>query len=411
MAIKDLHSEPDPNKPGKTRLLPKEQRRGKRWQADWTTASGVRERARFDIKADAEAHQAEQLRLKNRGVSVDSRAAQKILVSDLWKSFRERLVTVGASGGSPSSARTLQKYDRVYKGYIEPKWGTSPIATVRYSEVSEWIVTLQAISGGPASASNRKEVSGIFQTLMKHAVRTDLLSSNPAYNAAGEADYKPRVKTVKDHVYLEMPQLLRLASNTPGYESFILTAGLCGLRWGEITALQTQDVTLGKQPELLVRRAYQDVTGTLSLKDTKNGTERRVPLPRLLADMIEPLVTERAAVARLWSAPRGGVLRHSGFMKRNLANAKAAATAAAAKNKELFPDLTFHDLRHTAVSLAIAAGANVKVVQQIAGHHSAALTLDTYAGLFDSDLHDSAARLNDGLTGHLENYGHLFVTS
>jgi len=48
--------------------------------------------------------------------------------------------------------------------------------------------------------------------------------------------------------------------------------------------------------------------------------------------------------------------------------------------------LTPHDLRHTAASLAIAAGANVKAVQRMLGHASAAMTLDVYAGLFGDDL-------------------------
>ena len=34
----------------------------------------------------------------------------------------------------------------------------------------------------------------------------------------------------------------------------------------------------------------------------------------------------------------------------------------------------------------ISAGANVKVVQRQLGHASAAMTLDTYAELFDEDL-------------------------
>ena len=49
-------------------------------------------------------------------------------------------------------------------------------------------------------------------------------------------------------------------------------------------------------------------------------------------------------------------------------------------------DLTPHDLRHTAASLAIASGANVKAVQRMLGHASAAMTLDVYAGLFADDL-------------------------
>jgi len=47
---------------------------------------------------------------------------------------------------------------------------------------------------------------------------------------------------------------------------------------------------------------------------------------------------------------------------------------------------TVHDLRHTAASLAISAGANVKAVQRMLGHASAAMTLDVYADLFDDDL-------------------------
>ena len=57
--------------------------------------------------------------------------------------------------------------------------------------------------------------------------------------------------------------------------------------------------------------------------------------------------------------------------------------------------MTIHDLRHTAASLAISAGANVKAVQKMLGHASAAMTLDTYADLFDDDLNTVAVRLNE----------------
>jgi integrase len=45
-----------------------------------------------------------------------------------------------------------------------------------------------------------------------------------------------------------------------------------------------------------------------------------------------------------------------------------------------------HDLRHTCASLAISAGANVKVVQRLLGHKTATLTLDRYGHLFPDDL-------------------------
>jgi hypothetical protein len=45
-----------------------------------------------------------------------------------------------------------------------------------------------------------------------------------------------------------------------------------------------------------------------------------------------------------------------------------------------------HDLRHTAASLAMPEGANVKAIQRMVGHASAAMTLDVYADQFEDDL-------------------------
>jgi integrase len=56
--------------------------------------------------------------------------------------------------------------------------------------------------------------------------------------------------------------------------------------------------------------------------------------------------------------------------------------------------LTPHELRHTAASLAMSAGANVEAVQRMLGHASAALALDRYATLFDDDLDDVGTRLD-----------------
>jgi integrase len=56
--------------------------------------------------------------------------------------------------------------------------------------------------------------------------------------------------------------------------------------------------------------------------------------------------------------------------------------------------VTAHDLRHTAASLAISSGANPKVVQRMLGHASAAMTLDVYADLYESDLDEVAGNVS-----------------
>ncbi|MCU1477487.1 MAG: site-specific integrase [Subtercola sp.] len=73
------------------------------------------------------------------------------------------------------------------------------------------------------------------------------------------------------------------------------------------------------------------------------------------------------------------------------------------KDDSSFPRITLHDLRHTAASLAISAGANVKAVQRMLGHKSAAMTLDTYADLFDDDL-DAVADALDQARSRSRNF-------
>lgn len=70
--------------------------------------------------------------------------------------------------------------------------------------------------------------------------------------------------------------------------------------------------------------------------------------------------------------------------------------------------MTPHDLKHTAASLAVSAGANIKALQRMLGHKSAAMTLDTYADLFEDDLGSVAERLNDRVLD--ESKGALWAT-
>jgi len=71
--------------------------------------------------------------------------------------------------------------------------------------------------------------------------------------------------------------------------------------------------------------------------------------------------------------------------------------------------LTPHELRHTAASLAVSAGANVKAVQRMLGHASAAVTLDVYLGLFDDDL-DAVADRMGAFTRNLADFSRTEAT-
>lgn len=263
-----------------------------------------------------------------------------------------------------------------------------------YDDTAEWITSLVGRDGQPAGTTTRREVGLLRQA---DGVRSEAaLAPRQPYEepSRGHRLYS-RPQKMREHVYLSMPQLVYLAVAAGEYSLFIMLAGTGGLRWREVTALTADDVQLGDRPTMSVSKAYVEVGGKLLLGPTKGGDNRVVPLPRLIGDRLAPVVAERAPGERLFSGSRGSALRNNTWTRRHY----GPAIAAVAATDPTFPRPTFHDLRHTAVSLAISAGVNVKVVQRIAGHASATMTLDTYAGLFDDDLHGSADRLNRALTG------------
>jgi integrase len=112
--------------------------------------------------------------------------------------------------------------------------------------------------------------------------------------------------------------------------------------------------------------------------------------PAALADELSAAMVGKGRDALVFTDPRGGVLRNSNWRARIFGPAVAKCQTA----DDTFPSITPHDLRHTAASLAVSAGANVKAVQRMLGHAKASMTLDVYADPFDEDLDDVAANLD-----------------
>jgi integrase len=127
-------------------------------------------------------------------------------------------------------------------------------------------------------------------------------------------------------------------------------------------------------------------SGRLDWGLPKDHERRWVPVPRFLVDDLAKHVAGKAPDELVFASPKGAVLRVRGA-RRSWFDRAVEATGV--------PDgLHPHELRHTAASLAVSAGANVKAVQRMLGHAKASMTLDVYADLFDDDLEAVADRLD-----------------
>ncbi|HSE70232.1 MAG TPA: site-specific integrase, partial [Nocardioidaceae bacterium] len=183
---------------------------------------------------------------------------------------------------------------------------------------------------------------------------------------------------------LSHAQVEELALACPGYELFVRVLAYTGMRWGEATAVRVRRVDLMKRRIEVVHTAIE-LNGEMTYGTPKTHQRRSVPVPRSLVDALAKHVAGKAPDDLVFTTTRGDVMRNHNFRSR---------VFVPAAERIGMPGLTPHDLRHTAASLAVQAGANVKAVQRMLGHASAAMTLDVYAGLFGDDLDAVADRLD-----------------
>jgi integrase len=234
-------------------------------------------------------------------------------------------------------------------------------------------------------------VHRVFSLIMELAVRDGRIPSNPTSGVRLPmvAKSKKRFLTAE-----ELHRLADAAAQYPipevgqQYRGLILLLGFCGLRWGEAAGLRAKRVDLLRR-RLTVTESVTEVRGRLEWGTPKSHQSRWVPIPLSLVPLLTEVMAGKSADALVFTTRRGRPLRNLNF-RRDVFD-RAAEDAGLA-------GLTPHELRHTAASLAVAAGAKVKSVQAMLGHASAAMTLDVYAGLFDDDLDGVADRM-DSLQG------------
>jgi integrase len=189
--------------------------------------------------------------------------------------------------------------------------------------------------------------------------------------------------------FLTHEELALLAEKTDErYRALVLVAGYTGLRSGELMALRRHHVDLLRRT-ISVTEQVQHIGGQLVVSAPKSAAGRRsVSMPRLVAEALDAhlrALEDQSVDALVFPAPEGGYLVAQNFRKRAWLPAVTAAGLA---------PLRLHDLRHTCASLAIAAGADVKVLQRMLGHASAALTLDRYGHLMPGQAESVAERLD-----------------
>ena len=344
--------------------------RGKRWRVTVIGLDGARETEHFERKTDAEAYRNAAITRLNTGTYVTERAGL-VTVGDVWEVY----LSHQKAGG------TKERRVSGWNTWVCPRWANVLVRDVQRSAVKAWIVDMGERGATPTTVENAMEV---LRGVLNVAVEDKRIATNPA------AGHTLPARTEPPKVYLSHEQVWELADTIdPRYRTLILFLAYTGLRFGEAAAVSVQDLDLLRR-QVRVRQQVTEVSGRLTWTATKGKQARSVPIPKFL---IEPLAKQcegKRRTDQVFVAPKGGTLRLNSWRDRTWNPTIEALQEA----DNTFPDATPHDLRHTAASLAVQAGANVKALQIMLGHKSATLTLDTYAALFSEDLEQVARTLD-----------------
>lgn len=370
--IKDLWTAENPQNPGR-RIRTSRWGRGKRWQVRWYE-NGQRVTKTFETRDAAELYRSrvETGQADGNWITKDK---VSVTLADLWEPWI-------ASKGTTSD-KTRRDYISTWTTHVQPQWGKYPLRQIKRAEVIAWIPTLTTTKGVPANkpprplgTSAQRKVGLIIHSMLDLAVELGMIHTNPLRTG----DLPKQKKS--ERRYLRVTEVDALLAAAPTKESKLLLRVLLmtGLRPGEAKALKVKDLD-SVRGRLMIRRDVDDL-GRVDATKTRN--HRDVPIGgSLLIDLTE---ASKDKDQESWLVPdeRGMVWT-------------TARWRVVWKNLQIWTGITgidTYELRHTAASLAIASGADVKTVQLMLGHASAAMTLDIYGHLWEEGL--------DALPGAME---------
>lgn len=197
----------------------------------------------------------------------------------------------------------------------------------------------------------------------------------------------------------EIGKVIDVEGESPRVIAAVLLGALCGLRLGEVRALQWNDVDEEKGIITIRRNIVSETEGA---KDPKWGSIRTVPAPQPVLEALQScadVAPEDRGLFILWNQARPAAPVTSQAIRHGFDRVLKAIGISKAERARR--NLCFHGLRHTFVSLSRAGGVPDFIVQRMVGHRSMAMT-DRYShaeGVIDFKAARTAMEKAVGRTG------------
>jgi integrase len=341
-----------------------------KWQVRWRDQNGKQRALRFRTKGEAMDHEAA-MRLATETGSDHLAVAPADSLAELSAQWLNAAIHLAPA--------TIATYRRELKKYIMQAFETVSPPELTPHMFQAWIaIELERLASSSVHRHYRT-----LRTLLAWAIRQGQLNVNPC-----DRVQPPRVPN-KPPAFLTGQQVELLADEMPDrYRSLVLVAAFGGLRWGEAVGLRRCDVDGAR---LTIAGQLHLVSGRWVREEPKTAAGRRmVVLPKSvgaeLAAHMERF-TGADPLALVFTNQHLNAVGKSFRFNVWLPALARAGLVTVTRRSGRVPSYgkgpTFHDLRHTAVALAIQAGAHPKAIQSRLGHASIGVTMNTYGHLID----------------------------
>ena len=289
-------------------------------------------------------------------------------------------------------ASTFERYKGIADLHISPALGRLRLKALTPAHIQGFYRGRLDTGLSPATV---QKIHVVLHSAVSQAVKWSLVPRNVT-----EAATAPR-PSPKEMRPLSAEEVRRLQEAATGdrLEALWVLAVHTGMRQGELLALKWTDLDL-EAGKVSVRRTLTRESGHYTLGEPKTKRSRRTVkltgpatetlkshLSRQMEDMdqLGDLYRDQGLV---FTTASGAPLNPSNVRNRNLRRLLKKAG---------LPQIRFHDLRHTCATLLLSQNVHPKIVQEMLGHATVAITLDTYSHVLPGMGDRAAAAIEDAL--------------
>lgn len=292
---------------------------------------------------------------------------------------------------------TLQSYQGIIKNHILPAVGAVELQAVKGTHIQK---LYNAMTKAGLSGKTVKNVSAVLHKAFSIALKQGVIQANPCDAAELPKVERHEITPLADD---EIPLFLSAIDSSPMRNAYALCL-FAGLREGECLGLSWKQVDFERGRITISQQLQREkVKGGryYIAPSTKSGKPRTIEPPPvafeyLRAERVKQMENLLKA-GPLWSNPDDLVFTdETGKHYAIFTFYRRFKVIAASIGR---PDARPHDLRHTAATVAIASGADVKSVQDMLGHATASFTLNVYAHTSEQMMKDTAARMQNYYDG------------